>query len=132
MAKKTIIEVIEELKQNIISLGGTLVYDRQHGKAGVTKDNEQEELKRLRNNLASQLSRLKKRQINQDMEKAVKQNNLEDENGITEKDERRFKNCFCFEAIKPELEYVQRMTGLTIDQIRILEMKYNLQTTRTM
>ena len=132
MAKRTINEIIEDLKKEIINLGGTLVYDRQHGKAGVAKENEQEELIRIRNNLASQLSRLKKRQIHKDISKAVvAKDAVNDENGINQVDERRFKNCFMLEYIQPELEYVQRMTGLTIDQIRILEAKYKLYTTKT-
>lgn len=132
MAKRTINEIIEDLKREIINLGGTLTYDRQHGKAGVAKENEQEELIRIRNNLASQLSRLKKRQIHKDInESVVTKDAVNDENGINQVDERRFKNCFMLEYIQPELEYVQRMTGLTVDQIRILEAKYKLYTAKT-
>lgn len=132
MAKRTINEIIEDLKKEIINLGGTLTYDRQHGKAGVAKENEQEELIRIRNNLASQLSRLKKRQIHKDINEAVvAKDAVNDENGINQVDERRFKNCFMLEYIQPELEYVQRMTGLTVDQIRILEAKYKLYTAKT-
>lgn len=132
MAKRTINEIIEDLKKEIINLGGTLTYDRQHGKAGVAKENEQEELIRIRNNLASQLSRLKKRQIHKDINEAVvAKDAVNDENGINQVDERRFKNCFMLEYVQPELEYVQRMTGLTVDQIRILEAKYKLYTAKT-
>lgn len=132
MAKRTINEIIEDLKKEIINLGGTLTYDRQHGKAGVAKENEQEELIRIRNNLASQLSRLKKRQIHKNISEAVvAKDAVNDENGINQVDERRFKNCFMLEYIQPELEYVQRMTGLTVDQIRILEAKYKLYTAKT-
>lgn len=127
MAKRTIDEVIQQLKEQLISLGANPdIPTRQHGKLGIAKEDEQEEKIRIRNNLASQVSRLKKKLMMQDLNNKVKP--IEDEDGITEKDERRFKACFIYENIQPELEYVQRMTGLTVDQIRILEAKYALQT----
>lgn len=127
MAKRTIDEVIQQLKEQLISLGSNPdIPTRQHGKLGTAKEDEQEEKIRIRNNLASQVSRLKKKLQMQELDRKVKL--VEDEDGITEKDERRFKNCFIYENIHPELEYVQRMTGLTVDQIRILENKYALQT----
>lgn len=131
---KDLNKTIEELKQTIIELGGTLTYDRQHGRAGVAKENEQEELIRLRNNLASQVSRLRKKNIVKDKDNRIKavKDMVEDDDGITPVDERRFKNCFIYENIQPELEYVQNMTGLTIDQIHILEAKYQMYVARTL
>ena len=127
MAKRTIDEVIQQLKEQLIALGSNPdIPTRQHGKLGTAKENEDEEKIRIRNNLASQVSRLKKKLMMQELDSKVKP--IEDEDGITDKDERRFKQCFIYENIHPELVYVQRMTGLTVDQIRLLEAKYNLRT----
>ena len=127
MAKRTIDEVIQQLKEQLIALGSNPdIPTRQHGKLGTAKENEDEEKIRIRNNLASQVSRLKKKLMMQELDSKVKP--IEDEDGITDKDERRFKQCFIYENIHPELVYVQRMTGLTVDQIRLLEAKYNLKT----
>ena len=127
--------VIEELKQDIVKLGGTLNYDRQHGKAGIMKEDEQAELVRIRNNLASQLSRLKRKQNQKETNQKARLYQTtdveEDENGISKVDERRYKNCFVLENVNPEVEYVQRMTGLNYEQIKILENKLHLYVNRS-
>lgn len=101
-------------------------YDRQHGKIGKVLDDPEAEKKRIRACLASQVSRYKSRMFNKELNNKIS-STTEDDFGITDKDERRFKACFCFENIAPELTYVQRMTGLTYEQIKILEQKFNLK-----
>lgn len=129
MAKKSLDEIILELKQELENLG-VKPYDRQHGRKGETKENEEEEKKRLRNNLASQLSRARKRKIIADNDASViisyNKDFINDENGINKVDERRFKQCFIYENIAPEYDYVRRMTGLNLEQINILEQKYKM------
>lgn len=134
MANKTLDEIIQELKCQLEDMG-IKPYDRQHGRKGIEKENEEEEKKRLRNNLASQLSRAKKRRQIIDKNKAynyISPDLIEDENGINKVDERRFKQCFVYEDIAPEYDYVRRMTGLNIDQISILEQKYKMFCAKTL
>lgn len=133
MAKKTIDEIIQDLKCQLEDMG-IKPYDRQHGRKGIEKENEEEEKKRLRNNLASQLSRARKRKIiaDKDVSVIINEDFINDENGINKVDERRFKQCFVYENIAPEYDYVRRMTGLNIDQISILEQKYKMFCAKTL
>lgn len=133
MAKKSLDEIIQDLKCQLEDMG-IKPYDRQHGRKGIEKENEEEEKKRLRNNLASQLSRARKRKIiaDKDVSVIINEDFINDENGINKVDERRFKQCFVYENIAPEYDYVRRMTGLNIDQISILEQKYKMFCAKTL
>lgn len=123
MARRTIDETIEMLKKQLEEWG--VAYDRQHGKAGEVKLDINEEKIRLRNNLASQVARYKKRMRDKEIDARI--NKFEnDKDGINQVDERRFKQCFVYENIAPEMRYVKIMTGLNEIQIGILEKRFKM------
>lgn len=127
MAKKTIDEVIAELKEELRKLGIT-DYDRQHGRAATVLSDPEAEKRRIRGCLASQLSRAKKRVMYKEIDNSVKGiDKIKGESGITAIDERRYKKCFVYENILPELDYIQRMTGCDINQIQELEKRTGLK-----
>ena len=86
---------------------------RQHGKKGTVLSDSEAEKRRLYNNLASRLSRAKK--------KLLEQNKELDEFGITDKDIRRYKQCWVYTNVIPDREYIKRMTGLNDIQIAELD-----------
>lgn len=123
MARRTIDETIEMLKKQLEEWG--VAYDRQHGKAGESKLDINEEKIRIRNNLASQVARYKKRMRDKEIDLRI--NKFEnDKDGINQVDERRFKQCFIYENIAPEVGYVKIMTGLNELQISILEKRFKM------
>jgi len=93
---------------------------RQHGRKGVALTDSEAEKRRLYNNLASRLSRAKKKNLQKEKEKVLLNKEDEDEFGITAKDIRRYKGCYVYENILPEREYIKRMTGL--DDIQVAEL----------
>ncbi len=93
---------------------------RQHGRKGVALADSEAEKRRLYNNLASRLSRAKKKNLQKEKEKVLLNKEDEDEFGITAKDIRRYKGCYVYENILPEREYIKRMTGL--DDIQVAEL----------
>lgn len=124
---------IEKLKSTIDKLRSELEelgvkgYDRQHGRAGIAREGI-DELVRIRNNLASQVYRAKKRNTIKDIHaKITSKDALEvDDSGITIIDERRYRACFMYENIAPDLDYVMRMTGCSLEEIKQLEKKTGL------
>ena len=95
--------------------------DRQHGRKGTVLSDSEAEKRRLYNNLASRISRAKKRLQEKNKELTAKGAVEEDEFGITDIDIRRYKQCYVFENILPEREYIKRMTGLNDIQIAELD-----------
>jgi len=93
---------------------------RQHGRKGVELADSEAEKRRLYNNLASRLSRLKKKRLDKEKEIATLGVKEMDEFGITDKDIRRYKSCYVYENVIPERAYIKRMTGL--DDIQIAEL----------
>lgn len=94
---------------------------RQHGRKGTVLADSEAEKRRLYNNLASRISRAKKRLIEQDKELAISGAKELDEFGITDKDIRRYKKCYVYENVIPDREYIKRMTGLNDIQIAELD-----------
>lgn len=95
---------------------------RQHGRKGVALSDSEAEKRRLYNNLASRISRAKKKLMEKNKELATIHNAKEiDEFGITDVDIRRYKQCYIYENILPEREYIKRMTGLNDIQIAELD-----------
>lgn len=115
-------ETLETLRQKLLEIEP----ERQHGRKGKELADSEAEKQRLYNNYASRLYRARKRL-------ALKENSIKvqkivdiDENGITDKDIRRYKNCFPYYNILPEVEYIKRMTGLEEQQIEHLAKKTGL------
>ena len=94
---------------------------RQHGKKGTVLSDSEAEKRRLYNNLASRLSRAKKKLLEQNKELAAAGAKEIDEFGITDKDIRRYKQCWVYTNIIPDREYIKRMTGLNDIQIAELD-----------
>lgn len=94
--------------------------DRQHGRKGVALTDSEAEKRRLYNNLASRLSRAKKKKLEKEKEIAALGVKEMDDFGITDKDIRRYKGCWVYENVTPEREYIKRMTGL--DDIQVAEL----------
>lgn len=119
IAKKKM--TLEELKAKLAAMG----YDRQHGRTGISLEDETAELKRLYNNLKSRESRARKRQQEKQLDADLHNTecNLLQAAGIYPIDERRYKACFnIFEDTNLiDMAYVKRMTGLSDTQISILE-----------
>lgn len=120
---------LEELR-NIIEETN---HKRQHGKAGTENLDSEAERLRLYNNLASRVSRAKRRKGIEDKIKTYKtivtgRDTIEDDDGITEKDKRRYRNCFNsgYIGLPVELDYVKRMTGLNDNQVYILQKETGL------
>lgn len=95
--------------------------DKQHGRKGVALADSEAEKRRLYNNLASRISRAKKKLLEQNKELQVSGAKEMDEFGITDKDIRRYKQCWVYINIIPEREYIKRMTGLNDVQIAELD-----------
>lgn len=120
MAKVDIDKTIEDLKRKLAEMGITIT--RQHGRLGEKKEDIEAEKIRERNNLASQVSRAKKRLAEKEQKLTTIPNAKEiDEFGITDVDIRRYKKCYVYENVLPEREYIKRMTGLTDIQIAELD-----------
>lgn len=94
---------------------------RQHGKKGTVLSDSEAEKRRLYNNLASRLSRAKKKLLEQNEELAAAGVKEMDEFGITDKDIRRYKQCWVYTNVIPDREYIKRMTGLNDIQIAELD-----------
>ena len=94
---------------------------RQHGKKGTVLSDSEAEKRRLYNNLASRLSRAKKKLLEQNKELAAAGAKEIDEFGITDKDIRRYKQCWVYTNVIPDREYIKRMTGLNNIQIAELD-----------
>lgn len=125
--KDTPMEVIlHELEKLDTSLG------RQHGRAGTSSSDSEKDRVRLLNNLNSRLSRMAKREIEKSQEQTYREvlglNNDADEYGIRPVDERRYRACFRSGYIGEPVErvYVKRMTGLSLNQIRVLQERTGL------
>ncbi len=119
IAKKKM--TLDELKAKLAAMG----YDRQHGRAGTSLEDEAAELRRLYNNLKSRESRARKRQLEKQLDADLHDtecNPLQDA-GIYPVDERRYKACFnIFEDTSLiDMAYIKRMTGLSDTQISLLE-----------
>lgn len=91
--------------------------DKQHGRKGVALDDSEAEKRRLYNNLASRISRAKKKLLEQNKALAVAGLKEMDDFGITDKDIRRYKNCWVYLNTIPDNEYIKRMTGLNDIQV---------------
>ncbi len=109
-------ETLESLARQLAELEP----DRQHGRKGIALADSEAEKRRLYNNLASRLSRAKKKAMQKEKEKVLLNKEDEDEFGITAKDIRRYKGCYVYENILPDREYIKRMTGL--DDIQVAEL----------
>ena len=94
---------------------------RQHGRKGIALTDSEAEKRRLYNNLASRLSRAKKKLIQKNQELAAINAKDMDEFGITDVDIRRYKKCYVYENVIPEREYIKRMTGLNDVQVAELD-----------
>lgn len=114
---------IEKLKARQAELSAS--YKRRHGKQGVECTSLWEEYKRLYNNVHSQESRLRKRNLEKHQEKQFRERYHpdEDEYGIRPVDERKYIKCFKSGYIGEPVTrvYVRRMTGLSLKQIAILQ-----------
>jgi hypothetical protein len=94
---------------------------RQHGRKGTVLSDSEAEKRRLYNNLASRISRAKKKMLEQNKELQASGAKKMDEFGITDKDIRRYKQCWVYIDAIPEREYIKRMTGLNDVQIAELD-----------
>lgn len=94
---------------------------RQHGRVGKVLEDDEAEKRRLYNNLASRISRAKKKLLQKNQELTAMNVSTIDEFGITDVDIRRYKKCYVYENVLPEREYIKRMTGLTDIQIAELD-----------
>ena len=110
-------ETIESLQKQL----ELLEPDRQHGKAGKVLEDTEAEKRRLYNNLASRISRAKKKLKQQNLDLKIAGIKEVDEFGITDIDIRRYKKCFIYENVLPERDYIKRMTGLTDIQVAELD-----------
>ena len=117
---------IDELRKRYAELTGTL--SRQHGKKGTEAETEEEEWNRLYKNIKSIECRRRRKKLEKEQEQSWVSkygfgNDEADQYGITPKDRRRyiakFKNCPKGAVV--ELDYLKMMTGLTLNQIWILQ-----------
>lgn len=120
---------LDEL-QNLIT---QTAHNRQHGRKGEATTNEEDEKRRLYNNLASRVSRAKRKSIVDHKNNTYKSivtgiDTIEDKYGISAKDERRYRTCFSagYIGLPVELDYVRRMTGLDDAQIFVLQQRTGL------
>ena len=122
----TLEEIIAELDALDAELG------RQHGREGQKYSDPEKEKRRLWNNLVSRRSRNARKEYQKRQDDAYKEilklASDADEYGIRPIDERRYVHTFHsgFQGEIPERSYVMRMTGLTLNQIRILQKRTNL------
>ena len=116
---------LDEIKKKLAEADANL--NRQHGKLGVKCEDEEKELKKIYNNLKSRESRARKRALEKHQDYTY--NKLyglhadEDEYGIRAIDRRRYTKCFKSGYIDARVtrKYVKMMTGLTLNQIYILQ-----------
>ena len=94
---------------------------RQHGRKGTVLADSEAEKRRLYNNLASRISRAKKKML--EMNKELQASNAKevDDFGITDVDIRRYKQCWVYIDCIPEHDYIKRMTGLNDIQVAELD-----------
>ena len=94
---------------------------RQHGRKGTVLADSEAEKRRLYNNLASRISRAKKKML--EINKELQTSNAKeiDDFGITDVDIRRYKQCWVSIDCIPEHEYIKRMTGLNDIQVAELD-----------
>lgn len=111
---------VDKLMRKIEELGLEMP-ERQHGRQGQTLENEQDELTRIYHNLHSVIYRAKRKAIFDKPSVHQSSDKTLSDADINEIDLRRFKACFVFESISPEIDYVRRMTGLNDYQIIVLE-----------
>lgn len=96
--------------------------ERQHGRAGCVLLDPILEAKRLYHNLKAKEHRDRLKKMEKEILNYGKTPDLvEDSDGISIKDTRRYKNCFV--GIPVDKTYVKRMTGLSDYQITILEQR---------
>lgn len=122
MGRKSYMPSLEELRKLMSELDSKLT--QQHGRKGTVAETEEQERKRLWNNYKQRLYKqsVKDRAKREDEAFDVWDGNPDrkpDEYGITPIDERRYKNCFrsYYIGFPIEVDYIKRMTGLTIAQI---------------
>lgn len=121
---------LEELRKLIAEANEKL--GRQHGRAGKENETEEQEYKRLYNNWKSRESRDRKKKLEKHQERSYRElfgfNADEDEYGIRLVDERRYRACFKSAPIGSIVyrDYVKRMTGLTKNQIYIMQQRTGL------
>ena len=117
---------LEELEQKYTEL--LAQYSRRHGRTAKLSTDPEERYKQLYKNVKSIESRMRSRKLEQKAAKSFVEkfgfgNDDADIYGITSKDRRRyiakFKNCPYGSRV--QLDYVRRMTGLTLNQIYILQ-----------
>ena len=113
-------KITDETLESLAKQLAELEPDRQHGRKDIALADSEAEKRRLYNNLASRLSRAKKKAMQKEKEKVLLNKEDEDEFGITAKDIRRYKSCYVYENILPDREYIKRMTGL--DDIQVAEL----------
>ena len=111
-------------------------YPRQHVLKAATFDNTPEGYRRLYNNVKSIQSRQRLRDREAEQDKSFVQrygfgNDKADEYGITPTDERRYRAKFKNSPYGGlvELEYLRRMTGLSLKQVYILQQRTGLYPT---
>jgi len=120
-------KITDESIESLMKQLEALEPGRQHGKKGTVLADSEAEKRRLYNNLASRLSRAKKKKLLQ-MPHTIPELTQNKQSEFTDKDIRRYKSCFVYEHIKPEKKYVRSMTGLTDFQIEKLEKLTGLKT----
>jgi len=115
-------EQVDKLLAKIKELG-IPTPERQHGRKGQTMENADDELTRQYHNLQSIIYRAKKKALYHKPSAQESQDKVLRDAGITQVDLRRFKGCFMWEYdyMRPEIDYVRRMTGLNDYQILVLE-----------
>ena len=84
-------KITDETLESLAKQLAELEPDRQHGRKGVVLANGEAEKRRLYNNLASRLSRARKKAMIKEKEKTLLNKEDEDDFGITAKDIRRYK-----------------------------------------
>ena len=108
--------------------------ERQHGRKGQTMENADDELTRQYHNLQSIIYRAKKKALYNTPSAHESQDKVLKDAGIDQVDLRRFKGCFMWEYdyMRPEIDYVRRMTGLNDYQIMVLEEYTKMKVVRPM
>lgn len=106
---------------------------RQHGRSGKEYDDPYDELQRLRNNIASRISRAGRRELEKKQEAHFRttwgiQAEDADEYGIRPVDERRYIRCFKSGYIDAPVsrKYIKMMSGISLKQMYILQERTGL------
>lgn len=108
---------------------------RQHGRAGISNDNPEQELNRLKSNYKSIICRKRQRELDKAKDEAFKKsfskNTAKDKYGLTAKEERMYTSKFRNSPIGSPvlLSYMKRMTGFDLDTIYRLQQKTGLYCT---